>query len=206
MVPYAAPVAETNQHTGRPRESRVDHAIGKAVHELLAEVRYSALTMDAVAARAQVGKAAIYRRHASKAEMVFAVTVHDLDLRAPEDTGSLRDDVAAALADILERLSAPAVMAAAPLFIAELADNKKLAAHFRETLMATELACVTDILDRAVARRELTERPDPAHVHSLMLGSVFAWLFMLRREPARDLADALADLVVHGLSARRGRA
>lgn len=174
-----------------------------AVQELLAEVGYSALTMDAVAARAQVGKAAIYRRHASKAEMVFAVTVHDLDLRAPEDTGSLRDDVAAALADTLGRLSTPAVLAAAPLFIAELADNPKLATHFRETLMAAELACVNELLDRAVARRELAERPDPAHVHSLVLGSVFAWLFMLRRDPNPDLADELADLIVHGLPSSR---
>jgi len=171
------------------------------VHELLAEGGYPALTMDAVAARAGVGKAAIYRRHASKAEMVFAVTVHGLELQAPPDTGALRTDLEAALADIHTRLDAPAIMRDAPLFIAELGANPELSQRFRDTLMAAELACVVEILGRAAARGELRERPDPAQVHSLMLGAVFAWRFMLRRDPTPALVPDLADLITRGLAA-----
>lgn len=194
-------MADARQQGGRPRESRVDHALERAVRELLAEVGYSALTMDAVAARAGVGKAAIYRRYPSKAEMVFAVTVHGLDLQAPPDSGSLLGDVEATLTGILDRFAEPAVMATAPLFIAELADNPDLSERFRDTLMSAELACVAEVLDRAEARGELAGRPDPRKVHSLMLGSIFAWLFMLRREPTAELVPELSRLVVRGLAA-----
>lgn len=171
------------------------------MRELLAEGGYPALTMDAVAARAGVGKAAIYRRHTSKAEMVFAVTVHGHDLEAPADTGALLTDLEAALTDIQRRLEAPAIMRDAPLFIAELGANPELSQRFRDTLMAAELACVVEILDRAAARGELRCRPDPAKVHSLMLGSVFAWRFMLRRDPTASLVSDLADLITCGLAA-----
>jgi len=174
------------------------------VHELLAEGGYPALTMDAVAARAGVGKAAIYRRHASKAEMVFAVTVHGLELSAPPDTGALRTDVEAALTDIHARLESPAIMRDAPLFIAELGANPELSQRFRDTLMAAELACVVELLDRAAARGELRDRPDPAKVHSLMLGSVFAWRFMLRRELTAALVPELAAMIAGGLTAEQG--
>ncbi len=169
------------------------------MRELLVEGGYAALTMDAVAARAGIGKAAIYRRHASKAEMVFAVLAHGLDLEPPPDTGTLRGDVEAALTEVLTRLTAPGVMAAAPPFIGELMSNAELSDRFRDTLLAAELAGVVAVLDRASARGELAVRPDPLAVHSLILGSVFAWLFMLRRDPTPELIPELARLVVDGI-------
>ncbi|HJT90645.1 MAG TPA: TetR-like C-terminal domain-containing protein [Mycobacterium sp.] len=87
-------------------------------------------------------------------------------------------------------------MAAAPLFIAELADNADLSERFRDTPMSTEFACVVTVLDRAAARGDLAGRPDPRKVHSLMLGTAFAWLFVLRREPTPELVPKLCRLVV----------
>jgi AcrR family transcriptional regulator len=56
---------------GRPRDASVDAAIVQAVLEVLNEVGLAAMSMDAVAARAGVGKATIYRRWSSKEEMVI---------------------------------------------------------------------------------------------------------------------------------------
>ncbi len=70
-----------------------------AAINLLAEVGYEGLTMDLVAARARDGKATVYRRWSSKAEMVLDAVRHmkaDLvDLQRLPDTGTLRDDLLA---------------------------------------------------------------------------------------------------------------
>lgn len=56
---------------GRPREQRTDRAIIDATLELFAEDGYHALSMEAVAARAEVSKATIYRRWPGKRELVI---------------------------------------------------------------------------------------------------------------------------------------
>jgi AcrR family transcriptional regulator len=78
---------------------QVDEAVAVAVRELLDEVGYRGLSIDRVAARAGVGKAGIYRRWRTKAEMVFAAVVHGLELPLPADTGTLRGDLPDRLAD-----------------------------------------------------------------------------------------------------------
>src|SRR4029078_2668204 len=55
---------------GRPRRRRIDAAILRATTDLLVEIGYSNLTMAAVAERAGTTKTALYRRWASKAEIV----------------------------------------------------------------------------------------------------------------------------------------
>src|SRR5690242_3897693 len=79
---------------GRPRSARVDEAIIEAVLELLAEgVPVEALSIEAVAARAGVGKATIYRRWANK-DALLVDAVAALKGPLPELAGeSLRDDL-----------------------------------------------------------------------------------------------------------------
>ncbi len=55
---------------GRPRDPSRDGVIRAAILRLLADVGYGALTMDAVAAEAGVGKATIYRRWRTKQDLV----------------------------------------------------------------------------------------------------------------------------------------
>src|SRR6516164_7950306 len=76
-------------------------AIVAAFYEELAEGGYDKLTMDRVAARAGVGKAALYRRWRSKEQMIaelVATLGGDEGTPAP-DLGSLRDDLYAWFAD-----------------------------------------------------------------------------------------------------------
>src|SRR6476619_2713237 len=57
---------------GRPRDPSRDGVIRAAILRLLADVGYGALTMDAVASEAGVGKATIYRRWRTKQDLVVA--------------------------------------------------------------------------------------------------------------------------------------
>jgi AcrR family transcriptional regulator len=62
--------ADTEPRRGRPRSSEADRAIVDAALELLVEEGINALSMEAVAARAGVGKATIYRRWPGKDALV----------------------------------------------------------------------------------------------------------------------------------------
>ena len=79
---------------GRPRDPSRDGVIREAILRLLGDVGYGALTMDAVAAEAGVGKATIYRRWRTKQDLVVdTVSVMNQSLATPVDTGSVEGDV-----------------------------------------------------------------------------------------------------------------
>ncbi|MEE2037023.1 TetR/AcrR family transcriptional regulator [Nocardiopsis sp. CT-R113] len=82
---------------GRKRDHSRDGDILDATLEVLADVGFSRLTMDLVAARAGAGKATLYRRWPSKAELVIDAVArmkrNQVDLEHLPDTGTLRGDL-----------------------------------------------------------------------------------------------------------------
>src|ERR687885_700142 len=87
-------MSDTNKKPpGRPRSAQSHQAILQAALELLAEVGFAAMSMDAIAARAGVGKTTIYRRYASKEELVAdAIESLRQEILIP-DTNSLWSDL-----------------------------------------------------------------------------------------------------------------
>src|SRR6202789_3532248 len=83
--------------------------------ELVVEIGYDRITMDAVATRAQASKATMYRRWPGKAELIAEGLRRRCDGEAEclPDTGSLRGDLAAAVAQMAEGLAGDQ----APLFL-----------------------------------------------------------------------------------------
>jgi len=86
---------------GRKRDDTLDARIIESAIDILAEVGFDAMTMDMVAARAKAGKAGVYRRWASKAELVRDVLISmsqsSIELGRLPDTGTLRGDLLAVL-------------------------------------------------------------------------------------------------------------
>jgi len=78
---------------GRPRSVAVDEAVSQAVCRLLRDRVYAAMSIEQVASTAKVAKTAIYRRWASKAEMVFALVIHSEAIEEPADHGSVAEDL-----------------------------------------------------------------------------------------------------------------
>ena len=64
-------IVAAKRRPGRPREQRADRAIIDATLEIFADEGYHALSVEAVAARAEVSKATIYRRWPGKRELVI---------------------------------------------------------------------------------------------------------------------------------------
>ncbi|MCX5205951.1 TetR/AcrR family transcriptional regulator [Streptomyces sp. NBC_00237] len=179
---------------GAPRDSRVDDAITSAVLELLAEVGYARLTMGAVAARAGVGKAAIYRHHATKQEMIFDVLVPGQFLAVAPDRGSLRADLAALLAEITDSMASPPP-GTIPGLLADIHADPALRDRFDAKYLGAQRRTITEVLGRAVTRGEAATRPDPAILNALLVGPLFGWLFLLSESP--DQLPALTSALLN---------
>src|SRR5690242_9938962 len=121
---------------GRPRDPSRDEVIRAAILRLLAEVGYGALTMDAVAAEAGVGKATIYRRWRTKEDLVVD-TVADMNAAevSETDTGSLEGDLRAVLRSLVALVNSPAG-AATQALLSSMQHQPALAEAFRNGPLA----------------------------------------------------------------------
>src|SRR5262245_46294538 len=78
---------------GRPRSAAAHEAIRRAALTLFIEQGPEAMSIEAVAANAGVGKAAIYRRWQSKEELVIDAVIEVFAEASSPDTGHVRDDL-----------------------------------------------------------------------------------------------------------------
>jgi AcrR family transcriptional regulator len=184
---------------GRPKEARVDEAVREAVVALLAERGYERMTIADVAARARVGRGALYRRWNSKAEMTFASVVHPLELGDPPNRGTLRGDLTALAGIVHARVSDRSAAAALAGLVSGVRDDPTLAAALDERLFAEERRWIATILDRARARGEMRSAYDPELVRQLLVGTI-AFVVLYQPE-ATVLVEQIADLLARGLSA-----
>lgn len=181
---------------GRPRDATRDEALRQAALEVMAEVGYRALTMDAVAARARAGKATIYRRWESKLDLVID-TCNQLASQnlADPDTGSLAGDLREFLTAFAAFLSGP-IGKAAQALVGELPHEPELAAAFRETFLISQRDVLRGILERANERGEV--RPHaPLGMAVELAGAALIYRLMLTGDPL-DLpfVDRVVDQVL----------
>ncbi|AJT69605.1 hypothetical protein T261_8008 [Streptomyces lydicus] len=183
----------------------MDHKILQTTRELIDEVGYPALTVDQVATRAGVGKAAIYRRYASKAEMAFAATMYEQQLPPLAGTGSLEGDLLALVRTFHVRMATPAARQLAPALFSELSVNPELESRFQDTFLAAEQAAFAEIIEQAVARGELAGTVDPAMAHLLLLGSLASALYILNLPVDDAMVTDLAAAAAAGITALADR-
>jgi AcrR family transcriptional regulator len=125
-----------------------------AVLDLLREVGYDRLTMDAVSARAHVSKATIYRHWPGKAELVVdALRQQHFDRVEVVDTGSLRGDLIAMLRQVADMCFADSSVLAAIGFAMQ--SNPELAEIVRTQVLPQGRCNDDTMIRRAIERGEL---------------------------------------------------
>lgn len=169
---------------GRPRDAGRDADLLKATLDLLVEVGYDRLTIDAVAARVKASKATVYRRWPNKAALVVDAVraMHDAkdeDSVFP-DTGSLRGDLLAGARTFVQKLTSEDGRLMAAVMTASMRDPE-LAAAMRSGTNDKAAMCAAP-LDRAVARGELASACGP-EVFAEVVQSVFLFRFLVSGEP-----------------------
>jgi len=196
--------AESPRRTpGRPRSEASHQAIIRATLELLVEKGYGALTMEAVRARAGVGKATIYRRWSSKEELVRdAITFMHDDFVAP-DTGSLRGDYEGMAALVLSAAQRAGAATFMPRLLGEAANDPELHAIFYEHLVEPRRAQMREVLQRAVARGEIRDDIDIELIIDLLAGPVVYRLVITGGDYAQlHPVDEQLDALLNGLAPR----
>jgi AcrR family transcriptional regulator len=88
-------VPSSTRGPGRPRVAARDEDFLRAAQDILIEVGYERLSMEAVVERVGASKSTLYRRWPSKAELVGAAVAGYSWDSEPPDTGNLRDDLIA---------------------------------------------------------------------------------------------------------------
>lgn len=182
---------------GRPRDARVTGAILDAALTELAENGFRGSSMDGIARRAGVGKAALYRRWTSKAEVVAAAmkTVSGTDAPVP-DTGSLRGDVRELLDGVVAWLGDPRTRRVYPDLLAEGQRDPALAHALMEYIGTPRRRRGYAVLDRAAARGEVSPTADRELLLDALGALVFWRLIALNRPVSAGHLDQIADAVV----------
>jgi AcrR family transcriptional regulator len=186
---------------GRPRSSHADAAITDAVLGLLSEgTTVEALTMEAVAARAGVGKATIYRRFADKDELVLAA-VEAVKPRPPEPAGkSVRDDliaIASHVAKVREGIAGQIM----PCMVPELQRPGRLRDLYMK-LVEDRREITRSVLRRGIATGELRPDTDIELATALLAApNTMTSLGMVPRLDSEGLAERTVDMVLQGISA-----
>ena len=181
---------------GRPRDPSRDGVIRAAILRLLADVGYGALTMDAVASEAGVGKATIYRRWRTKQDLVVD-TISDLNRAGatPPDTGSLEGDLREVMHQMVAMIAGPTGAATLSL-LSTMPHQPALAAAFRSGPLAVWRDSYATIFERAEQRGEVR----PGLARSVVAESTSALMvqrWLLTGEPVDDAyADEVLDTVV----------
>ena len=182
---------------GRPRSEEAHQAILDATLDLLAEVGFSALTVEGVASRAGVGKATIYRRWPSKLPLVVEA-FGGLPALEDVDTGSVEGDLKTMLRNYLELFHRTPLATVLPSLAGERAHNDELSTHF-DPVMKGRRQPLVRALQRGVARGELPRSLDLELAADLVVGPIAVRLFFTGRPLQPDLVDPMVDLALTGL-------
>ena len=175
-------------------------AIVAAFYDELAESGHEKLTMDRVAARAGVGKAALYRRWRSKEQMIaelVAAMGDDEDAPAP-DLGSLRDDLYACFAEAVT-LGRDPVLRQVMTYVIAMARSSPELIQLMRRVPGPGRDSARVILQRAIDRGELDPDTDLKTAIDIITGVVWRQVLIASETVDADFAKRMTTMVLRAL-------
>ncbi|QSJ20823.1 TetR/AcrR family transcriptional regulator [Nostoc sp. UHCC 0702] len=189
--------------SGRPRSTHADQAIVQATLELLAEVGYQSMSIEAIASRAGVGKTTIYRRYTSKEEIV-ADAIESLreDISIP-DTGSFWGDMDILIENAAKKIDSPLGRQTLALIISTASSNPQFAQVYWKRYIQLRREAFAKVLERAKFRGEIHLDADIDLIIDLVSGSLYyALIFKPTTEPVEAYMRRTIDILFKGIGTR----
>lgn len=167
---------------------------------MLNEVGFMDLTIEGVAARAEVGKPTIYRRWKTKAALAMDAFLEAVNPEiAFPDTGSVIEDFRQQMYKIVKLMNSPRGEVLASVIGCGQADDELIEA-FRENWLTPRREDAKRIFQRGVDRGELREDIN-AEVAIDALYSPLFYRLLLKHQPLTDkLVNELVDVVMKGIT------
>lgn len=187
---------------GRPRSKKARIAILKSARELLQEGGLAAVTMEAIAERAGVGKPTIYRTWANRYEVAMAALV---DAAPVASTSAPKASPLDALRHQLRQIAAlfDSALGRGVATILTAADaESEVARAFRDRFITARRDEGRVLLAAAVLMGDLRGEFDPEVALDLIYGPLFYRLLTGHGGLGEGYADAIVDGVVNGIGRR----
>lgn len=184
--------------TSRPRiEGDREQEILTATLQVLGEVGYDRLTMDAVAQAAKASKATLYRRWQSKATLVIdaLLAVKGVEHFEPADTGTLRGDLLAMFCGVGGITEQKPIALLAGVLTA-IHRDEELGTQFRQRFIGPKTAASRIIFERAQERGDLRDDVDLDLLVPALAGVVLHRVYLLGDEPTPELVSAVVDQII----------
>ncbi len=195
------PACEPTRGVGRPRDPKVDAAIVSATLQLVADGGFAAVTMEAVAALAGIGKATLYRRYAGKEQLVVDAIKSVSEAPQVMHGASVQEELVALLDTLRRRSDSTLTGKIFPQLISAASENPELMALYREQVLDPRRARFVSVLQRGVDQGLLRADVDLGYACDLIVGPV-AYRNLIRTDPppgpdfpaqvVRDVLVALA--------------
>ena len=180
----------------RPRvEGDRELEILEATREVLADVGYDRLTMDAVATRARASKATLYRRWNDKVSLVIDALLAVKTVSAMPDTGTLRDDLIASYCGIGGLTDRKSLSTFASIITA-ISRDEDFATAFRDRVIAPKSELTRSIFERARERGEIAADVDLDLLAPALAGIVLHRTYLLGEVPDRALVTKVIDQII----------
>jgi len=169
----AAPPEEARR-PGRPRSEQAEQAIIDAALELFAERGVDGVCVEAVASRAGVGKATIYRRWSSKEDLLIAALSSLKSPLPPPQGTSVRDDLAQFFEVMLRDADDPRYVRQFAMLHGEAEGYPRLMARYKETVVEPRRDMIRAVLRRGAENGELRADLDLEIALLTLTGAVMA--------------------------------
>ncbi|HZD37211.1 MAG TPA: TetR/AcrR family transcriptional regulator [Actinomycetes bacterium] len=188
---------------GRPRSERAHEAILNATLELLLEEGFTRMSIEAVGKRAGVGKATIYRRWPSKADLVVgAVAAMKEQPLVDPDRGSVREDLLFLARQAFRPSESGEVTELMLRLASARAHHPELQEAFMRHIVAPRRQIVADVLRRGVERGEIRADIDIELALDVLMGFVSYRHMISARRPSygRGGLEGVIDVILDGIA------
>ena len=190
------PAGTSESTVSRPRVEGLREAeILAAALEVLVDVGYDRLTMDAVALKARASKATLYRRWNSKLRLVIDALLTTKQTPVVPDTGSLRGDLEQLMCGVGGMTDAEAVGTFGAVITAIVRDPE-FAQAFRTEIVGPKIAASQTIWERARERGEIREDLDLELIEPALAGICMHRVFLMGEQPTEDLIGRVIDQII----------
>jgi AcrR family transcriptional regulator len=170
--------AEPSRQRGRPRSELARQAILKAAAALIEKGGLGAVTMEAVARDAGVGKPTIYRSWPNREALAMAALLAGPSLNTEvRKTVSALDDLEAQLQKVIKVFANPRGRNAA-LMVASSDGDTELAKAFRNQVMLASREAGRALIERAITAGDVAAGVPVDVVLDMIYGALFYRLLM----------------------------
>lgn len=184
---------------GRPRDETIDAEIVDALFGLVEEFGLGAVTIDAIAERAGVSKATIYRRWHSKEELIVDSIAGLADQVVFPDSDDIREVLVSGLSRVHSFMSDTTAGVVFPWLMGEVVRGSEIGRRYAEAVILPNRRVIAERIRRAIDQGQLRSDLDVEVALDMVGGPVIIQKFLGAFRPADpEWVEKLVDNLLEG--------